>query len=97
MPEVGLSDKRCRALFGFLFMRFEPHVYYWELLEVTRKFILVLVKVWVYDPLVQSIVAAFGVMLLLLLLINVKPFVKYAYDLHDIFCATVEVTAHTTR
>ena len=41
----GLGDPRLKALFGFVYLRFEERFYWWELLETGRKMMLVIIKV----------------------------------------------------
>ena len=54
----GLGDPRLKALFGFVYLRFEERFYWWELLETGRKMMLVIIKVFVDNSLLKVVVTA---------------------------------------
>ena len=55
-----LKDPSSARHFGFLYKRFEPEWYWWELVQIWFKFMLIVIKVMLSDtPSLQLICAAF--------------------------------------
>ena len=83
IPASGLEKRRTLAIFGFLYTRFEPTLWYWELVEMLRKVMFVTVMQWGHklDPATQSILALGGVSSIMILNIMNRPFHNNSYNL----------------
>lgn len=76
VPKRGLNDPKLNYNFGFVWNRFEPHCYWWELIDTVRKLGLVLVAQLVSVPAVQSIVGAFLVGIVIAANFYFRPYQK---------------------
>ena len=63
IPKKGLQNKDMLNSFGFLYHRFEPHLWWWELIEIFRKLTFVTIAAWgqTMEPINQSSLATVAV------------------------------------
>ena len=84
LPRRGLTNKWNKALFGFLYGRFEPAYYWWEITEVIKKTVLVVAAVWFRD---SGFLQCYFVMLFfganLAFTFKYAPFKMYSHDIID--------------
>ena len=82
IPKYGQGNRNMRLKYGFLYYRFEPNVWYWELMEIFRK--IGLCCVGVFGTRVtkanQSIMALACVILILLAELYHHPFRSALFD-----------------
>ena len=85
----GLYSERLNKLFGFLWARFEPRTYWWELGEILlRKLPLLLIEFLFENAVVKCIIGCFCVAALMILNFTYAPYLKFRYDILDqVVCA----------
>ena len=93
IPASGLSNQRTLALFGFLYTRFEPKVWYWELVEMLRKVMFVIAAQLGHklDPSTQCILALAAVSSVTILNFVHKPFKDRAYNMLSFVTSVTEL------
>ena len=93
VPRRGLQNKEMLNSFGFLYHRFEPHLWWWELIEIFRKLTFVTIAAWgqTMEPINQSSLATVAVLLVLLLELYFHPFRSALFDLLEEFTTLTEV------
>jgi len=93
VPKRGLQNKDMLNSFGFLYHRFEPELWWWELIEIFRKLTFVVIAAWGQDlaPINQSSMATVAVLLVLLLELYYHPFRSALFDLLEEFTTLTEV------
>eukprot|EP00966_Prymnesium_polylepis_P151708 3504894-Prymnesium_polylepis.1 len=82
LKKRGLDDKRNMALFGFLYSRFEPQYYWWEITEVAKKAVLVIASTWL-----EKTVFLQCSMLIVIFGLNVGLTIRHSpfrTDMHDV-------------
>ena len=92
LPKQGLDNADSLANYGFLYERFEPELWYWELIEIMRKFVFVLVaKLGItMDTAEATFIALIGVTIVLLSELMRHPFKSTAYDVVEEFTTLTE-------
>ena len=50
IPKNGLQNKDMLNSFGFLYHRFEPNLWWWEMIEIFRKLTFVVIAAWGQEP-----------------------------------------------
>jgi hypothetical protein len=61
VPREGYDDVRMISRYGFLYRRFQPRFLYWELVEMVRKFLFIIVGFVDSHVIIQSFLALMGV------------------------------------
>jgi hypothetical protein len=92
LPKAGLDKADSLRDYGFLYERFQPELWYWELMEIMRKFVFVLVaKLGItMDTAEATFVALIGVTIVLLAEMMRHPFKSTAYDFVEEFTTLTE-------
>ena len=54
LPTKGLDDMLLNKLFGFVYVRFRPSCYWWELIETSRKLSVLVINAFVDTPFLSS-------------------------------------------
>ena len=73
---------------SFLHTDYEPHLFWWELIEMLRRFILIGVMVRVYNgTMVQLVIGALAAMSLLLIQVQASPYISRASNHLAIVCS----------
>ena len=82
IPKYGQGNRNMRIKYGFLYYRFEPNVWYWELMEIFRKIGLCCVGVFGtrVSKVNQSIMALACVLFILLAELYHHPFRSALFD-----------------
>lgn len=83
VPKRGLNNPRLVHLYGFLWSRFEPDSYWWEAIELIRKFGVVLVVALVPHAMPQSLGAVVLVLIVFIVSLVKQPFIRGIYDFYD--------------
>ena len=91
LPKYGRNHRLTKA-FQFLYGRFEPKYAWWELVEMFRKVTFVLISFSrADDPLIQSMLSLFSVILLYTADLHCNPFVSNLYNVLEEVIAFVEI------
>jgi hypothetical protein len=93
IPATGLDNTDNIKTYGFLYERFLPKLWYWEIIETSRKFIFVLVAKLGerLNTLEATIIALASVGFVLLAEVNGHPFKSPAYDALEQITTLTEV------
>ena len=93
IPKKGLQDRSNVETYGFLYERFLPECYYWELIELGRKFAFVLIsKIGQRMIMTEALyVALICCTLVLWAELSRHPFKSAAYDFVEEFTTLTEV------
>lgn len=81
-PKVGLVDPRLRSLYGFLYHRFRPSIWYWELVESLRNLLFVLIFTFgsLLSPVLQAFVTVLAIIPLATAELAICPYQSSLYD-----------------
>eukprot|EP00966_Prymnesium_polylepis_P192356 4458449-Prymnesium_polylepis.1 len=90
IPSRGYDDATTVQRYGFLYRRFEQRFVYWELVEMFRKFLFIVVRLIRVDALIQSFCALVSVSLVLGLELYYHPFRSKLYDYLEEYTSFVE-------
>jgi hypothetical protein len=93
VPRNGLNDKKTILNFGFLYRRFLPHLWWWELIEILRKLAFVTIGWWGYNltAINKSSLALATVIGILVFELYSHPFRSALYDVLEEFTTFTEV------
>jgi hypothetical protein len=82
VPKYGVTSDYASKICGFLFMRFQPKVWYWELVEFIRRSSLAYIMSLgtVISPVLQCVLAFIGVFSVMIFEVGTHPFRSPLYS-----------------
>jgi len=92
VPRVGQNNKWALAYFGFLYTRFLPDMWFWELAELTRKVAMIFITTWgqSLSPNRQCFWAMNAVMVMMIAELAAHPFQTGLHNVLEEYSSFVE-------
>ncbi|KAL3916594.1 MAG: hypothetical protein SGPRY_006751, partial [Prymnesium sp.] len=91
VPRLGLHHRELQADYGFLWLRFEEKYYWWELVDVQRKLVFVVIQIWIDEPLHKTVCALMVVIFVLSANLYARPYVNEMYDVLELIISSLEL------
>lgn len=79
--------------YGFLFLGFKEEVYYWELVVITRKLIIIFAVQFLssVSPFVQVLVGILIIIASIMSIIGIKPFANNEVNFNNIYSQAIQM------
>ncbi|KAK3279970.1 hypothetical protein CYMTET_12173 [Cymbomonas tetramitiformis] len=88
IPEERRLLSSLTLRYGVLFSRYEPHCYYWELVNIVlRKLVLIMARNILENKLEQIVVVMLGLILYMCMVVSAKPYDESRLDHMDTFAS----------